>query len=74
MNDIQLQILQNKLREAHDIAPSGVGVLTHPLKTFPFKLYIPLSVFLVASLTFILIIIGVEGLLARLASILQYGF
>lgn len=78
MNDKMFETLRQKVKEVYALEPndlhfplltSAYKFSTRPLKTFPFKLIIPVSI---AAGIFAYVVIGI--LITRAVSILQYGF
>ncbi len=78
MNDRTLSLLRTKLNQTYELTPNHFGIsvvdrlfslVTQPLKTFPFKFYVPMAI-IAAGIMYLF----VGFLVVRLATILQYGF
>ena len=78
MNDKVYTHLKNRYNEVYSLKPNTLHVerldilfksTTKRLKTFPFKVFIPVALIVAFALYVVL-----GGLIINLASILQYGF
>lgn len=78
MNDVLYPTLKKRLDEVYGLAPNDLHhpvltksykMLTGKLKTFPFKIILPLSFFATVAAYVVL-----GFLLIRLVSVLQFGF
>lgn len=78
MSDKLFEKIESKVQEIYAVTPTDLGIYrltklyklsTGPLKVFPLRIILPISIGAALAIYFIL------GLLVtRLASILQYGF